>query len=70
MSKYLAFYGFIKILNFICRRFGTLCVFHIKITGVNTGCSSYLPAYEDSDLFGSKYKIIDVINTERNAGEN
>ena len=31
-------------LNFICRRFGTLCLFHLHR---RVGISSCLPAYED-----------------------
>jgi hypothetical protein len=54
----------------MCQRFGTLCLFHVRITGVNLGFSSYLPAHEDSEMFGNENKIIDVTNSEPNAGEN
>jgi len=45
-------------LNFICRRFGTLCLFHHhRRVGANN--SSYLPAYEDGTecCETSAYKI-------------
>ena len=37
-------------LNFICRRFGILCIFHLH-RQVGMKYTSYLPAYEDGTVF-------------------
>jgi hypothetical protein len=45
MSVLYAFYWVIpRRLNFICRHFGTLCLFHLHR---RVGIKKYLPAYED-----------------------
>jgi hypothetical protein len=40
------FWVILRRLNFICQRFGTLCLFHLH-RRVSIKNSSYLPAYED-----------------------
>jgi len=43
---YVFFWVITRRLNFICRRFGTLCLFHLhKLVGVGVGV--HLPPYED-----------------------
>jgi hypothetical protein len=53
---YAFFWVIPRLLNFICRRFVTLCLFHLhRLVGI----SSYLPAYEDGTECSetSAYKI-------------
>jgi len=51
-------------LNFICRRFGTLCLFHLhRQVGVKN--ASHIPAYEDGT--DSVFRNVGIYNSE--AGE-